>query len=245
MGQQLLLLQSSVDECQVSAALVSTKSAQLGHPATATCTYQTLQQWQENPTAVDVWIDFSLAAGLTNNLQLAVQTKTPIVVCTTGLSDAQQLELGRAGEQVAVLYAANTSIGIAVLQDLVRQASAALPNADIEILEAHHKHKLDAPSGTAKLLAAEAELGRQQAHSMAIRGDGKREPDSIGFAVIRGGDIVGEHSVFLISGGERLEFTHRVSDRSVFARGALQAAQWLSQQVIGYYQMADLFRAQR
>ncbi|WP_417688309.1 4-hydroxy-tetrahydrodipicolinate reductase [Pseudidiomarina sp.] len=191
---------------------------------------------------VDVLIDFSLPAALPTNLQLAERLGVPLVVCTTGLDAEHYALLDQAAASIPVLYAANTSVGICLMEQLVQLASASLPDADIEITEAHHSAKRDAPSGTAWVLGEAAARGRDTILaevSAGVRGDGLRQADSIGFSVIRAADIIGEHSVLLAQPGERIEMQHRVSDRRIFARGALQAAQWLEGQPAGRYRMAD------
>ncbi len=239
MGQAVL---SAAQESAVAvgATVVSASSAVLGDANNVGSTYIKLEQLAA--TQVEVLIDFSLPTALKDNLEQAQAMRCPIVVCTTGLSGEQQQLLANAAQHIPVLYAANTSTGVALLQQLVSLASAALPQADIEIIEAHHSAKRDAPSGTALALGASAAAGRgsQLADlSAGIRGDQEREPGSIGFAVIRAADIIGEHTVMLGQTGERIELTHKVSDRRVFALGALRAAQWLERQEKGLYTMAD------
>jgi 4-hydroxy-tetrahydrodipicolinate reductase len=141
-----------------------------------------------------------------------------------------------------VLRAANFSLGVAVLRRLVREAAAALPDWDLDILEAHHNRKVDAPSGTALALGEAAAAGRGVSLSdsavYAREGTtGPRQHGSIGFAVVRGGDIVGEHEVWVIGQGERVELNHRASDRSIFARGAIETAHWLAGKAPGAYDL--------
>ncbi|EKE83790.1 4-hydroxy-tetrahydrodipicolinate reductase [Idiomarina xiamenensis] len=191
----------------------------------------------------DVIVDFSSVQALSDNLALAQRQQLPIVVCTTGLSDTDQRLLDAAAKKVPVLYAANTSVGVNLLQQLVRISSQVLAEADIEIVEAHHKRKLDAPSGTALLLGEAAAAGRGQRLadvSAGIRGAGERQTGSIGFACLRAGDIVGEHSAYFVDDNERIEITHRVANRQVFADGALRAAAWLMKQAPGRYKMSDM-----
>lgn len=242
MGQAVIsaIKQSS---SQLGAAIVSDGSAFLGQAIEHTH-YQSWQQLQPAPnTSIDVIIDFSLPAALEANLAFARQHQLPIVVCTTGLNEQQQQQLHECAKAIPLLYARNTSVGVALLEQLVALSAAALPQADIEVFEAHHKHKKDGPSGTALALGEAAAAGRQQNFTQVnagIRGDGERQPDSIGFSVLRAADIVGEHQVMLAQSGERIELSHRVSDRAIFAQGALDAAQWLQQQQAGYYQMQDI-----
>lgn len=223
-----------------AAALVSATSSRIGQAALPELNYTDGSDLQ--PDTLDVLIDFSLPSALADNLQLAQKLGVPIVVCTTGLNHEQQAWLDAAAASIPVLYAANTSVGICLLEQLVQLTSASLATADIEILEAHHSAKRDGPSGTALLLGEAAARGRGvelTAISAGVRGDGLRAPGSIGFAVMRAADIIGEHNVLVAQPGERIELQHRVSDRRVFARGALQAAQWLVGQPNGRYRMAD------
>lgn len=223
-----------------AAAVVSERSTQLGHTTLAGLSFVTGEGLVEGE--VDVLIDFSLPQALQGNLQLAQRLAVPIVVCTTGLNAEQQTALDSAANAIPVLYAANTSVGICLLEQLVQLASASLPHADIEITEAHHSAKRDAPSGTALLLGEAAAKGRDTRLaqlSAGIRGDGVRQNGSIGFSVVRAADIIGEHSVLVAQPGERIELLHRVSDRKIFAKGAVQAAQWLVKQPVGRYRMAD------
>lgn len=230
----------------VTAAVVSQQSSRYGEPiraneADAGVRFQHAHELQQGQ--VEVLIDFSLPQALADNLQLAQQLQVPIVVCTTGLNEQQQRLLSQAAEQLPLLYAANTSVGITLLRQLVQLTAAALPDTDIEIFEAHHSAKRDGPSGTALVLGDSAAAGRGKTLaelSAGVRADGIREPGSIGFSVLRAADIIGEHTVMFAHAGERLELTHRVSNRHVFAQGAIQAAQWLVKQPQGMYSMADM-----
>ena len=143
-----------------------------------------------------------------------------------------------------ILRAANFSLGVAVLTRLLREAAAALPSWDLEIVEAHHGRKQDAPSGTALALGHAAAAARHTTPEAAVYSregqTGERIDGSIGFAVVRGGDIVGEHTAMLIGQGERLELVHRATDRSIFARGALQAAHWLAGRAPGQWQLDNV-----
>jgi|JI10StandDraft_1071094.scaffolds.fasta_scaffold715018_2 4-hydroxy-tetrahydrodipicolinate reductase len=171
----------------------------------------------------------------------------PVLVCTTGLDPAERAELAALGQRVPLVVAANLSLGVAVLTDLVRRASAALPGYALEIVEIHHDKKRDAPSGTAWALgraAAEAR-GRDVERDaiLARAGDvGPRSEGEIGLMALRGGDVVGEHTVYLFGPAERLELTHRASSRDVFAHGAARAALYLgaAERTPGLYTMADV-----
>jgi 4-hydroxy-tetrahydrodipicolinate reductase len=193
----------------------------------------------------EVAIDFSRPELSLRALNVCRAARVPIVIGTTGHGTEFEARISGASRDIAVLVAPNTSIGVAVAQELVRIASAALPpEFDIEILEAHHKHKLDAPSGTALALAASAARARgldPNADTHAGRsGQGARRDGEIGIASVRAGDIVGAHTVLFAGLGERLTIGHEATDRSIFALGALRAAKWLAAQKPGRYTMANV-----
>ena len=195
--------------------------------------------------AFDVMIDFSSPAALSAHLELCKARNAASVIGMTGLDATQNQQIAEAANHIPVLFAANTSVGINLCASLVEMASKVIGEVtDIEISEAHHRHKVDAPSGTALLLgeaaaaALDTDLSRCGVFSRAGH-TGERTIGSIGFSTIRGGDIVGEHSVMFIGDGERLEITHRVTDRRIFAQGAIRAARWLATQQKGLYNMQD------
>jgi 4-hydroxy-tetrahydrodipicolinate reductase len=194
----------------------------------------------------DVLIDFTAPAALAGNLAAAEAAGCALLLGTTGLEPQHQAAIDAAAARIAVLQAANTSLGVNLLVALVRQAAAALgPDWDIEIAELHHRMKVDAPSGTALALGAAAAEGRGVALAdVAKRGrdgiTGARPAGEIGFAALRGGTAAGDHLVLFAGEGERLEFAHRAEDRSIFARGALKAAAWLAGKPAGRYAMADV-----
>lgn len=246
MGQAVINELASATDAKLIAAIVSSNSKVLGQQVDSSLRYSDGSEL--TPEAVDVLIDFSLPAALADNLQLAQRLQAAAVVCTTGLTSEQQQLLDQAAATVPVLYAANTSVGVCLLEQLVTLTSACLPNADIEILEAHHAAKRDGPSGTALLLGEAAAKGRLQQLaevSAGVRTNGLRHQGSIGFAVLRAADIIGEHTVYAAQPGERVELSHRVSDRRVFARGALHAAQWLRGQAAGRYRLADTLQMEQ
>lgn len=198
------------------------------------------------PTEFDAIIDVSGASGFDSALQLAIDHSVAFVSGSTGLDELQKRALHRASNDIPVLWAANFSVGVAVLAHLVGEAARLLPKWDIEIIEAHHRHKRDAPSGTALMLGHHAAQGRgiDEPDLVNDRG-GARSSGSIGFAVSRGGDVIGEHEVRLLGSGERIELIHRANDRDIFAVGALKAACWLSRQAPGRYQMTDMLGLSR
>jgi 4-hydroxy-tetrahydrodipicolinate reductase len=192
----------------------------------------------------DVLVDFSAPAALPASLERATSAGIPILVGTTGLGGDADGRIAEAAKSIAVLRAANTSLGVAVLTDLVERAARALgPGWDIEIAEMHHRDKADAPSGTALALGEAAARGRG-ASMQAERGrDGtglKRAEGAIGFASLRGGTIAGEHDVIFAGPNERLVLSHLAENRMIFARGALAAARFLAGKPAGLYSMRDV-----
>jgi 4-hydroxy-tetrahydrodipicolinate reductase len=191
----------------------------------------------------DVIIDFSSPKALVSNLGAAVAAGKPILIGTTGLDEDHHRAIDDAARHIAVLQTGNTSLGVTLLARLVREAAARLgPDWDIEIAELHHRHKVDAPSGTALLLGEAAAAGRGIALATnSERGrdghTGARKPSAIGFASLRGGSAAGDHTVLIAGEGERLELTHRAENRSIFAKGAVKAALWLKAMPAGRYGM--------
>lgn len=196
--------------------------------------------------ASDVLIDFSTAAALKDNIEAALRYKKPIIIGTTGLTEADHQQIKKASSDIPVILAANTSLGVNMLAALVKQAAAKLGSDwDIEIVEMHHRHKKDAPSGTALLLGRAAAEGRGEklediADLQRCPATEPRKIGSIGFASLRGGSVAGDHMVVFASEGERIELGHRAESRIIFARGALKAALWLARQSAGFYQMKDV-----
>ncbi len=192
----------------------------------------------------DVLVDFSAPDALGDSLGRALSAGTPILIGTTGLGPEDDKRIADAAKRIAVLRAANTSLGVAVLSDLVERAARALgPDWDIEIVEMHHRGKADSPSGTALALGEAAAKGRG-GPMMAERGrDGtglKRQQGAIGFASLRGGTVAGEHDVIFAGPNERLILSHRAESRMIFARGALAAARFLAGKPAGLYSMRDV-----
>jgi len=195
----------------------------------------------------DVLIDFSAPAALRASLDRAIEAKVPLLIGTTGLQSEHHAAIEQAAKQVAIIYAPNTSLGVNLLRDLVEQAAARLgPDWDIEILEMHHRQKVDAPSGTALMLAQSAAKGRGATLEELARFDRisehphARERGTIGFASLRGGSVAGEHVAIFAAEGERLELGHRADSRMIFARGALAAARFLAGKPAGLYSMRDV-----
>lgn len=202
------------------------------------------EDWRTAPK-LDVVIDFSTPQGFDAALAHCEAHGVALVSGTTGLDAAQRKRIDVAGGKIPVLYAANFSLGVAVLTRLLREAAGALPDWDVEIVEAHHVRKVDAPSGTALALGrAAAAVRGQDFDDVAVFGrhghTGAREPGTIGFASLRAGDIVGEHTAYLVGHAERIELTHRAYDNAIFARGALAAAAWLAGKPAGAYSIQDV-----
>lgn len=193
--------------------------------------------------AADVLIDFSAPGSTAAHAARAAEAGAALVVGTTGLTDADHAALDAAGQTIAVVQAGNFSLGVNLLAALVEKAAAALDTGwDIEILETHHRHKVDAPSGTALLLGEAAAKGRGVAlDDAAVRArdgiTGERKAGEIGFASLRAGGVIGEHSVMLASTAERLTLSHHAEDRSLFANGALVAARFAAGAAPGRYDM--------
>jgi 4-hydroxy-tetrahydrodipicolinate reductase len=250
MGRAIIGAALERDDCAIGAALVRPGSAREGE--------QLARQFGEHapdleyaaaldPDAkLDVMIDFSCCAAFDAALALALDRRVALVTGTTGLTPAQSIALKDAGGRIPVLWAANFSLGVALLRRLAATAAAALGEEfDVEIVEAHHRNKQDAPSGTALVLGrAVADARRRSLEDVARYArhgqTGARASGEIGFAVIRAADIVGEHTVLFAAPGERIELTHRASSRDVFAHGAVRAAIWLAKQEPGVYDIADV-----
>ncbi len=201
-----------------------------------------------DPDHGDVLLDFSSPAALGKSLDRAVAAAIPIVVGTTGLDDLAERRIAAASSEIAVLRAANTSLGVALLADLVERSARILgPDQwDVEIVETHHNRKADAPSGTALHLGDAAKRGRGASPAEERGRDGtglKREAGAIGYSAIRGGTAAGDHDVMFLGPGERLILSHRAESRAIFAAGALAAARFLKGQPAGLYTMRDVIEA--
>ena len=196
--------------------------------------------------ASDVLVDFSAPVALEFTLEAAIAGGVPIVVGTTGLEERHHWLIDAAAVSIPVLQTGNTSLGVNLLAHLVREAAQRLgPDWDIEIVETHHRMKLDAPSGTALLLGQAAADGRgEQLADVAQRGrdgvTGARATGAIGFASLRGGSVAGDHAVHFLADNERLTLSHMAENRGIFARGAVTAAQWLLGRAPGRYTMAQV-----
>jgi 4-hydroxy-tetrahydrodipicolinate reductase len=251
MGQSVLraLREIAAPRFALCGALASASSARLGHDAAAEgppTGVRVTADAGEALAGAAVALEFSVPQRIAEHARLCRDLEVPLLVGATGFDRETRAVLEAAAGRVAVLIAPNTSVGVAVLDRLVALAAAALKEGyDVEVSEAHHRMKRDAPSGTALALGetvarangkALADLAVYERRAAAE----PRAPGSIGFAVMRAGDIVGEHTVTFAAAGERIELTHRATDRLIFARGALRAAEWLIGRPPGLYGMADV-----
>ncbi len=201
--------------------------------------------------AADVAIDFTLPEATVEHATRAGEAGTRLVVGTTGLSPDQEAVLAACAEKTAIVYAPNMSLGVTLLMAVVEQVARSLDEAwDIEIVEMHHNRKVDAPSGTALGLGKAAARGRSRAfEEVAVLSreglTGPRTAGEIGFATLRGGDVVGDHSVIFAGAGERIELTHKAAGRTVFSAGAVAAARWVAGRAPGLYTMRDVLGLDR
>jgi 4-hydroxy-tetrahydrodipicolinate reductase len=194
----------------------------------------------------DVLIDFTRPEGTLQHLDICRKLGVSMVIGTTGFNDRQKAQLGSAAQHIGIVFAPNMSVGVNLVFNLLETASSVLAQGyDIEIIEAHHRHKVDAPSGTALGMGdvIARTLGRDL-DKCAVYGrkgvTGERDPSTIGFSTVRGGDIVGDHTVLFAGTGERIEITHKASSRATFAVGALRAARFLMDRPAGMYDMQDV-----
>ena len=191
--------------------------------------------------AVDCIVDFSHHSAAMALVDFAVKHRKPLIVATTGHTPEEAALIRAAGEQIPVFFSANMSLGIALLVELAKKAAAAMPDAEIEIIEKHHNRKLDAPSGTALMLSNAICQVRPNAYPVCGRsGQGKRTPEEIGIHAIRMGNVVGEHEVHIGTDTETITLTHKAHDRSLFAEGALVAAAFIGGKKAGLYTMRDM-----
>ena len=250
MGQAIIRVASDGGDINITAAVDSPESTLLGRDAGELAGVRPLEipvtcDLAAALALADVVIDFSSPKATEEHLAACRKAGKPLLLGTTGHSPAVAHLFERAAREIALLVSPNTSLGATVLLELARVAAGALPREfDAEIIEAHHRMKKDAPSGTALALGAAVAQGRGgQLTDIAVmdrqRGAMRRSGD-IGFAVVRGGTLVGEHTVLFAGDGEELTLTHRAVDRSIFAKGALRAAAWLTVQPPGRYNMGDI-----
>jgi 4-hydroxy-tetrahydrodipicolinate reductase len=256
MGRALLAAIDETPNSVLSGASVSSASRWIGADASAPSggsvrNVRITSDANEAVRKAKVAIDFSLPEATIDNVRACVAAKCPIVIGTTGHDDTMRQAIQDAARQIAIVSAPNMSLGVNLLLKLTQLAAATLDESyDIEIFEAHHRNKKDAPSGTALALGRAAAEGRNvdlnHVSETARHGNtGARRRGSIGFSVFRGGDVVGDHTVTFAGIGERIELTHRASDRLSFARGAVHAAHWLNGRPPGLYSMQDVLDLKR
>ena len=188
-----------------------------------------------------VLIDFTAPEALLTHLDFATAHKIPVLIGTTPMNDELNAAMDRAAQSIPVLYAANTSLGANLQHWILQKVAGAVPEADVEVMEIHHRHKKDAPSGTANWLAdgiCEASTRGPQVRSRHDRGP--RQTGEVGVSALRGGDVPGEHTAYFFMQGERLEITHKAHNRLIFAQGAVAAALYLAGQKPGRYRMSDV-----
>jgi 4-hydroxy-tetrahydrodipicolinate reductase len=250
MGRTLLEGVAQADDLALHAALEYSGSALLGRDAGeligASCGVKISADVAAALQGADVLVDFTRPEGTLHHLEVCRKLGVSMVIGTTGFSAQQKAQLGAAAQHIGIVFAPNMSVGVNLVFKLLETASRVLAQGyDIEIIEAHHRHKVDAPSGTAlgmgEVIAKT--LGRDLAQC-AVYGregvTGERDPSTIGFATVRGGDIVGDHTVLFAGTGERIEITHKASSRATFALGALRAARFLKANPAGMYDMQDV-----
>ena len=250
MGRALLEGVAQADDLVLHAALEHGGNTLLGKDAGeltgAACGVRISADAEAALQGADVLIDFTRPEGTLLHLDICRRLGVDMVIGTTGLNAQQKAQLGTAAQHIGIVFAPNMSVGVNLVFKLLETASRVLSHGyDIEIIEAHHRHKVDAPSGTAlgmgEVIART--LGRDLAQC-AVYGregvTGERDPSTIGFATVRGGDIVGDHTVLYAGTGERIEITHKASSRATFALGALRAARYLKSNPAGLYDMQDV-----
>jgi 4-hydroxy-tetrahydrodipicolinate reductase len=250
MGRMLIEAVVRADDCRLAGALDLPGSPSVGQDAAAflghTSGVAVTSDLRQGLASARVLIDFTRPEGTLAHLALCRELKVAAVVGTTGLEPEQKRQIAQIAEQIPIVMAPNMSAGVNVMLKLLDMAARALgPGYDIEIIEAHHRHKVDAPSGTAlKMGEVIADALGRDLKQCAVYGregvTGERDPSTIGFATIRGGDIVGDHTVLFAGDGERIEISHKSGSRVTYAHGALRAARFLADKPTGLFDMQDV-----
>lgn len=251
MGRELVRAIASQPGCAVSGATEAAGSAALGKDVGALAGLEPIGVMVTSDAArvigdADAIVDFTSPAASAEFSRLAAKSGTAHIIGTTGFDDKSEAAIAEAAKNIAIVKAGNMSLGVNLLAALTRQVAAALGNDfDIEIVEMHHRMKVDAPSGTALMLGEAAAAGRNLSlgeRAVRVRDGhtGPRREGDIGFATLRGGSVVGDHTVIFAGEGERIELTHRAADRGIFARGAVKAALWAKGRAPGLYAMTDV-----
>jgi len=250
MGRMLIEAVRAAPDCELAGALDVASSPAIGSDATAFLGHASgvaitadLKAGLQNARTL---IDFTRPEGTMAHLHVCRELGVNMVIGTTGFSEAQKAEMAAASRDIAIMLSPNMSVGVNVTLKLLEMAAKALATGyDIEIIEAHHRHKVDAPSGTALKMGEviAGALGRDLKDCAVYAREGvtgERDPSSIGFATIRGGDIVGDHTVLFAGIGERIEITHKSSSRVTYAQGSLRAARFLASRKSGLFDMFDV-----
>ena len=250
MGRMLVEAITQADDCRLSAALDIPGSAALGEDAAAfsgkAVGVAVRADVEQALPGSAFLIDFTRPEGTMEHLAVCTRLGIGMVIGTTGFSEAQKAQIAKAAQSIPIMMAPNMSVGVNVTLKLLEMAAKALSTGyDIEIIEAHHRHKVDAPSGTALKMGEviASALGRDLKDCAVYAREGvtgERDPSSIGFATIRGGDIVGDHTVLFAGTGERIEISHKSSSRATYAQGSLRAVRFLAGQKSGLFDMFDV-----
>ena len=250
MGRMLIEAVRAADDCALAGALDLTASPAIGNDATAFLGHASgvmiTPDLDAGLATAQVLIDFTRPEGTLQHLRACRAKGVKLVIGTTGFTEEQKAEIAEAAQDIAIMMAPNMSVGVNVTLKLLEMAARALSTGyDIEIIEAHHRHKVDAPSGTALKMGevVAAALGRDLKDCAVYAREGvtgERDPSSIGFATVRGGDIVGDHTVLFAGTGERIEITHKSSSRATYAQGSLRAVRFLAERERGLYDMFDV-----
>jgi 4-hydroxy-tetrahydrodipicolinate reductase len=250
MGRSLLEILAQAPDARLVGALERGQSPYLGRDAGelvgAPCGVAISADIERTLATADVLIDFTRPEGTLRHLAACDVLKVKMVIGTTGFSEQHRERMSDVGQRIGIVAAPNMSVGVNLIFKLLDTAARVLAEGyDIEIVEAHHRHKVDAPSGTAlRMGEVVAQAAARDLASCAVYGregvTGERNPSTIGFATVRGGDIVGDHTVLFAGIGERVEITHKASSRATFAQGALRAARWLANRPAGLYDMQDV-----
>jgi 4-hydroxy-tetrahydrodipicolinate reductase len=256
MGRAVLGCIFEADDLKLVGAVTETGDALLGRDAgelvgAASVGVPLTDERSHGLNGAQVAVDFTLPTVTEANLRACVERGAALVIGTTGLEERHHKAMQKAAHEIPIVYARNMSIGVNVFMELVARAAKALGDGyDVEIAETHHRHKVDAPSGTALALGERvAAASGRKLGDLAVYArhgqTGPRVPGTIGFSVVRGGNVVGEHVVRFIGAEEEVEFSHRAADRKTFARGALRAARWAAGQAPGLYSLADVLGLSR
>ena len=250
MGRMLIEAVQAADDCELAGAVDVVGSPAIGGDATAflgqASGVSITADLHDGLKNAQVLIDFTRPQGTLAHLKVCRELGVKLVIGTTGFSDEEKAEIAAAARDIAIVMAPNMSVGVNVTLKLLDMAARALSTGyDIEIIEAHHRHKVDAPSGTALKMGEviAGALGRDLKDCAVYAREGvtgERDPSSIGFATIRGGDIVGDHTVLFAGTGERIEITHKSSSRVTYAQGSLRAARFLAGRQSGLFDMFDV-----